>query len=175
MLWLLLKSACRALRYSLSSALTPSSEYSGLEVGRWHNWNSWPDPSKGMCMNIYHMVSCSAIKLRERRRKRRCFLLWWLSFQVTLMPCLLGYGITSCQWEIVTEFLVLLCLHAQLSVFLLNCLYLDPWVFSSSSYFFSASLGKGEEVKGCFFGFWPGSTYHHSKIAFIGRNFLWKS
>lgn len=46
-------------------------------------------------------------------------------------PCLPGYGWTSaCSWEAVNKFLVLLCLPAQLLLYLLNCPYSNPWVFS---------------------------------------------
>ena len=46
-------------------------------------------------------------------------------------PCFPGDGWTPAyQWELVNEFLVWLCLRAQLLLYLLNCLYLNPWVFS---------------------------------------------
>ena len=47
-------------------------------------------------------------------------------------PCFPGDGWTpACPWEVVNEFLVLLCLHARLLLYLLNCSYLNPWVLHS--------------------------------------------
>ena len=46
-------------------------------------------------------------------------------------PYFPGDGWTpACRWEVVNEFLVLLCLHAWLLLYLLTCLYLNPRVFS---------------------------------------------
>jgi len=41
-------------------------------------------------------------------------------------PCFPGDDRTpACRWEVVNEFLILLCLHEQLLLYLLNCLYLS--------------------------------------------------
>ena len=46
-------------------------------------------------------------------------------------PCSPGGGRTpACPQEVVNGFLVLLCLLARLLLYLLNCLYLNPPVFS---------------------------------------------
>ena len=53
-------------------------------------------------------------------------------------PCFPGDGWTpACPREVVTEFLVLLCLCAWLLLYLLNCLYLNPQVLSLSLFRFS--------------------------------------
>ena len=45
---------------------------------------------------------------------------------------------------------ILLCLHTQLVVFLLNC-YLNPWIFSPSFHFLTIPQEKGmrERLRGC--------------------------
>ena len=64
-------------------------------------------------------------------------------------PCFPGDGWTpACRWEVVNEFLVLLCLRAQLLFYLLNCLYLNPRVFSLLVFWFSPSHLGGEWVSG---------------------------
>ena len=46
-------------------------------------------------------------------------------------PCFPGDGWTpACRWEVVTEFLILLCLCMWLLFCLLNWFYLNPWLFS---------------------------------------------
>ena len=46
-------------------------------------------------------------------------------------PCFPGDGWTlPCWWEVVNQFLVWLCLCTWLLLYLLNCLYLKPQVFS---------------------------------------------
>jgi len=42
-----------------------------------------------------------------------------------------------CRWEVVNEFPVLLRLHKQLLLSFLNCLYLNPQVFSLLPFRFS--------------------------------------
>ena len=55
-------------------------------------------------------------------------------------PCFPGDGwIPACWWGAVNEFLILPCLSEQLLLYLLNCLYLNPWVFSLSPFRFSPS------------------------------------
>lgn len=50
-----------------------------------------------------------------------------------LRLCFLGTGGThACQWDTVNEFLFLLYFCTQLFLKLLNCRYLDPWVFLPS-------------------------------------------
>lgn len=44
--------------------------------------------------------------------------------------CLLAERIPTFWWELVTGFLILLCLHSQILLSWLNCLYLNPQVFS---------------------------------------------
>lgn len=41
-------------------------------------------------------------------------------------PWFPGNGKSTCQWEEVNDFLFLLSLHAQLLLYLGNCLYLSP-------------------------------------------------
>lgn len=51
-----------------------------------------------------------------------------------MRPSFPGDGWTpACPWQVRNEFLGLLCLPVQLLLYLLNCLYLNPWVFSPSS------------------------------------------
>ena len=61
-------------------------------------------------------------------------------------PCFPGDGWTpACRWEVVNEFLVLFCLHAWLLLYLLNCLYLNPRVFSLLPFWFSPPSHRGGE------------------------------
>ena len=63
-------------------------------------------------------------------------------------PCFPGDGwARACQWEVVNKFLVLLCLCAHLFLYLLNCLYPNPQVFSLLSFWFSPPSHRGEVSK----------------------------
>lgn len=68
--------------------------------------------------------------------------LQYLHFQVTITqrssPAFLEIPLT-CQWEVVNKLLILLYLHSQFLSHLLNCLYLNPWLFSLSPFPFSPS------------------------------------
>ena len=66
-------------------------------------------------------------------------------------PCFSGDGWTpACWWEVVNEFLALLCLHMWLLLYLLNCLYLNPCVFSLLLFWFSPpSHWGGERASSC--------------------------
>lgn len=57
--------------------------------------------------------------------------------------------IAAWQWEAVNEFLVLSDLHARLSLSLLRCLYLNPWVLSPLAFWFSPPFTQGKWVSGC--------------------------
>jgi len=65
----------------------------------------------------HRMMLCLAIKAEGRRRKGEHFEFWHLSSQVTvtLAEALLSQKwLNIClQWEVVNEFLILLCLCAQ--------------------------------------------------------------
>ena len=119
----------------------PASKKAGgaQEVGRGHRQDSWPKLAKG----IFHTIWCHAqhIKLGGRRRKGETFGVVVFVFPSNLRvmePCFPGDGWTPvCRWEAVNEFLVLLCLRAQLLLSLLNCLYLSPWVFLLLPFWFS--------------------------------------
>ena len=96
----------------------------------------------------YHMTSCSAYRAGGRRRKGGDI---WSDgiclpkspLRVT-EPCFPGDGwAPACRWEVVNEFLVLLCLRAQLFLYLLNCLYLSPRVFSLLLFRFSPPSQQG--------------------------------
>ena len=64
-------------------------------------------------------------------------------------PCFPGIGWTpACPWEVVKEFLLLPCLHIELLLYLLNCLYLKPRVFSVLVFLFSPPFLRGERVGG---------------------------
>lgn len=65
-----------------------------------------------------------------------------------MKPCFPRNGWTSAfQLEVVHKFLVLLYLWVQLLLYLLNCLYLIPWVFSRSSFRFSPQSCLGRVSK----------------------------
>lgn len=56
-------------------------------------------------------------------------------------PCLPGDDWTAaCQWEVLNEILVLLCLRARPSSYILNCLFLDPWDKHSKNKSYTTSL-----------------------------------
>ena len=94
---------------------------------------SWPQLTK----MIFHTIWCHAqhIKLGEEEGSGGGHSEWCrLSITLPLCmmePCFPGDGWTSAwQWKVVNEFLVLLCLRPWLLLYLLNCLYLNPRVFS---------------------------------------------
>ena len=123
---LLLSSACTASRPFF---LTPPHQRVG-----WGCTRSWEGTQLGQLTPTdqkdvpYHMMSHSAIKTGGRTKKGGMFRVMALRM---MKPCFPGDGqMPACQWEVVTELLILLCLHVQLLLCLLNCLYLIPQVFS---------------------------------------------
>ena len=82
----------------------------------------------------YHRTPCSAYKAGGRRRKGGTLgvMAFCLPKQLlhAMEPCFPRGGWTpACRWEAANEFLALLCLCAQLLLYL-NCLYLNLRVFS---------------------------------------------
>jgi len=105
------------------------------------------------------MMSRSAIKSWGKKEKEM-FVVLVVVFSCNCYALLpVRYETTSWQWEVVNEFLVLLWLHMQLLLFLLNCLYYDPRKFSPSFYFFSPSPVRGEREKVSVF-FWLLAGFH---------------
>ena len=89
----------------------------------------------------YRVTSCSACKAGGRRRKGGCLELWHLSSQVAVTgdgaQLSWGWPNTCLRWELVNEFLGLLCLRVWLLLHLLSCLYIRPRVFSLLLFQFS--------------------------------------
>lgn len=111
----------------------------GCTVRRGHSWNSQSQLTQGILQPIW----CHDQHIKE---KRCC-----LSYQLTtgvLEPCFPGdTWAPACVWEVVNEFLIFLYLHAQLLLYLLNCLYLNPLVLSFSLFWFSPpSHGSSEQA-----------------------------
>jgi len=112
-----------------------------LPAGRGHWWMAdlnWPNNTP------YHTILRLAIKAQGKEEKGGgygvCLLKQLLR---VLRSCFRGSGWTSAsQGEAVKKF-VMLCLHKQLLLSLLNC-PLDPCVFLLSFYFFPPSCGKRE-------------------------------
>lgn len=82
----------------------------------------------------YCMMSCSAIKAKGGKKVQDvqnygvCLPKWPLCVRE---PCFPGNGWTSaCLLEAVHEFLIAICSDTQLLLYVLNCLYLNPHVFS---------------------------------------------
>jgi len=127
------------------SSLCPVSEWAGgaQGVGRGHSRDSWPHLTKGIFHSMWHHAQ--HVKLGKEAGRGGGRWEWWhLASQVTghvMEPCFPGDGWTpACQREVVKEFLVLLCLCAQLLLYLLNCLYLNPQVLSLLPLWFSPPL-----------------------------------
>lgn len=93
----------------------------------------------------YHTMSCSAIKLAERRRKNAMYDVLASSQEAVTHgePCFHGVGCASaCWWEVTTEFPILLCLCTAFAL-PTNCLYLNLWVLNLVSFLFSLPLHLG--------------------------------
>lgn len=89
-------------------------------------------------------VSCLTRKQKGMRKKEKSCLSGHLSSQVMVTHdgvLLSQRGWTPDRpWETVNEFLILLCLHVKLLLYLLNFLYLYPRVYPCSSFWFSPPL-----------------------------------
>lgn len=79
MFWLLLKRACTAPRLSLFPTL-PISHSSWLGRARGCEGTQPGQLTKG----IFHTMSCSATKPKEKRREKACFWLWCLSSEASV-------------------------------------------------------------------------------------------
>ena len=101
----------------------PTSEWTGgaQEAGRGHSQDSWPKLAKGIFHTLWHLAQCINWGQLVRRQQ---LLLWdWLG---------LGQQVVS---NCITHRLLcmLLLLLSYLFLFeLLNCLYLIPWVLTST-------------------------------------------
>lgn len=61
-----------------------------------------------------------------------------------LRPCFSGsVWASASQWEVANEFVFLLCLHIELLLSILNCHYLNQWVFLLSFCFFTIWQERG--------------------------------
>ena len=124
----------------LSSAYTESRSFLLLtpphqQIG-WGCTRSWEGTQLGQLTPTDprdipdHMMSCLAYKAGGRRRKGGTFRITAIVSQVTVTRdgALLSWRCLkpACRWEVVNEFLVLLCLRVWLLLYLLNCLYLNP-------------------------------------------------
>lgn len=87
-----------------------------------------------------HLASCYSVKSWGKKKERRTFGLrafvfptncyeWWILFFLEIEKDL---------QLVVDEFLILLCLCAQLFLYLLNCLYLDTSFLALLPFWFSA-------------------------------------
>jgi len=96
-----------------------------------------------------HMASSSA-RTVGIMKKGRWSEYWCLFSRETAMHCehcFLGGDWTSAsQWEAVNEFLVLICLCAQLLFYLVNYLYLNPQVLPLLPFWFSSPSSCGAAV-----------------------------
>lgn len=86
------------------------------------------------------MTSCGTTKMGLKRRKggtwSDAILLTKKSLAV-MSPSLSGSDwISVCWWEAVNEFLVLFCLHMQLLLCLVNCLYFNLWALMLVPFWF---------------------------------------
>ena len=109
----------------------PTSEWAGgaQEAGRGHSQDNWPKLTEGILYTIWCHVQ--HIKLGDEEGSKGLLEWWPLSSQVTVTCDVPGAGWTPACWcEVANEFLVLLCVHEWLLLYLLNCLYLNPLVFS---------------------------------------------
>ena len=72
---------------------------------------------------------------------------WYFSSQETIMhdePCFpRSDWAPACQCEIMNEFLVLFCWSVHLLLYLVNCLYLSPWVLALLPFWFSSPSHLG--------------------------------
>lgn len=99
------------------------------------------------------MASSSAKNPGEQRRKG-WHLKWCICQPEQLLhvmdPFFSNDGLTSaCRWEGMSEFLILLCLLAQIFLYLSNCDYLNPWFFSLSFFESPLHCTAGEWTRTC--------------------------
>lgn len=156
MFWLLLNSACTVSRPSLFPILWPQRVGWGW-ARSWERTQPWQLTWSGERDVPYHMVVCSATKLKVEGKEGEfvfqggyCLEIGWASVHL---------------WEVVSDCLSITWHH--ISFHLLNCSCLDPRVFSLLFSLFSLSSHWGEKgsewAAVWVFGCWPGST-HHSNI-----------
>lgn len=121
------------------SSSHPSSE-AAQEVMREKSWGSWPSWPKGYSRSYDVMLR---IWIWERRRKGRrgtfgvmvffclshCYV-WWIS----VFPDIAEHWPADGNYFINSLF----CLHVQLFLYILNCSYLNPQVFSFLLFWFSS-------------------------------------
>ena len=126
----------------------PTSEEAGgaRGAGRGHSRDSCPQLTPGMFQTIWRRAQHR--ELGEEGGRGGCWEWRRLSAQVTVTcdGALLSWRwLDTClPWEVLNEFLGLLCLCAWLLLYLLNCLYLNPWVFSLLCFQFSPPSHWGE-------------------------------
>jgi len=152
---LLLSSAHTASRPFLLLVLPHQQVGWGCTRSREGTQSGQPTPA-GQTDMPYGMTSCSAYKVGARRRKKGDVQSDGVCLPKSplhmMEPCCPGDGWTSaCHWEAVNEFLVLLCLCAHLLLYPLNCLYLNPQIFSFLLFQLSPpshQRGVGERLPG---------------------------
>lgn len=126
-----------SLRASFCLSYGPASKEAGggQEAGREASQDGRPQLNRGIShimgyLTSWDMVTCSAAKAGARTGGK-CSEFQHLSSQVSWKPCLPGDGcMSACPWEVVNEFLCMPCLCVELFLCLLNCLYLNPCIFS---------------------------------------------
>lgn len=137
MFYSLLNSTYAASRTSLS--LTPHDQW-----GVWGHARSWDRTQQGQLPSAVQrdipdtMISCLAWKIGRKGR----WVVWSKDICLPKSPlyviehCLPRYVWTlSCPWEQMNKFPVLLVLACR---YLLNTLYLKPWIFSLLPFWFSS-------------------------------------
>ena len=99
--------------------------------GRGHSWDSWPQLTKGISHTMWHHAQHIKLEKKEGGDVRSGGVCLPKPLLCVMEPCFPGDGWTpACRWEAVNQFLGLLCLRVQLLLYPLNCLYLNPQVFS---------------------------------------------
>lgn len=131
-------------------------------IGRGHSRGGIPQTT------WHHIQQWNGGKMKEDKGTFRVMAFFFPSHHYVMEPCLLSYGWTpACTWG-GNEFLLLLCLH----IYLLNCYYLCPGVFSSLPIWFSPPSHGEQWERGCVgFSCWLG--LHHD-TAFSLHWYEWR-
>lgn len=102
-------------------------------VGTGHNLDGWPQLIRGIFHTIwYHAQNITTVGKQKEwenvQSHSNCLPKLPLHVMESSFP---GDGwIPTCTWEAVKEFFILLCLYEQFLLYLWNCLYQKPQVFS---------------------------------------------
>lgn len=106
---------------------------------RGHSWAGWPQ--------IWHCAWHIMLEEGEGRKQgtfRVMAFLFWSHSYAWWNPAVLGMAV--CPWEVMNDFLVFFCLDVQILIHLLNCLYLNLYVFFFVlPVLFSIPLGNSEQ------------------------------